>query len=284
MEQTRKAKVRELVGQLDHSNTHKQAEAAYNLAMLGHKSSLGRVVEILNTDGVPNRYFIARNLGRSKDKRVFPHLVNALSHPQTSIREGAATGLGLYGSKQATPHLIKLLTDSHYSVRNAATFSLARLRDPSAFGELEKILKTRNHEQKVIALAALGHLGSKKSMKLFEEALPTLSKSARRRLRLHLEVLNTDNADRPLLLIYLENNFPKYACDRITSLHSRLAGVKISPKDPLLFAAKLIDLEQRPKEFLNLLEALKNPTFKNRDESYWLTYAKQLTATKAHLK
>jgi HEAT repeat protein len=86
-------------------------------------------------------------------------LAEALTHPEAAVREHAILGLGRIRDERVAPYLIEMLYDSAPVVKRQAIRSLAELSDPRAIPTLQEIAATRaDRESALLAKEAIEKL------------------------------------------------------------------------------------------------------------------------------
>ena len=88
------------------------------------------------------QHVAADALGRIGPPAI-PHLVQALKHPDPSVRKAAAEVLARMGSdaKEAVPDLVKLLDDDDFAVRKVAARTLGRI-GPAAAAAVPSLMRS----------------------------------------------------------------------------------------------------------------------------------------------
>ena len=110
-------------------------------------------------------------LGRIKDKRAVPVIIDVLNEKRMTMRYNAARSLGDIGDKKAAPALIKLLGDDEWQVRFYAVEALGKIGDKSAAKPLANLLLTDSSEKvRFAAIEALAKLDGRVEGKAVIEA------------------------------------------------------------------------------------------------------------------
>jgi len=78
-------------------------------------------------------------------------LVEALSHPESGVRERAVFGLGKIQDERIAPYLIEMLHDPDPLIKRQAVLSISELRDKRAIPALQEVAASRTNRE----LAAL---------------------------------------------------------------------------------------------------------------------------------
>lgn len=79
-------------------------------------------------------------------------LAEALIHPEASVREHAILGLGKIRDERVAPYLIEMLYDPALVVKRQAVLSIGELRDPRAIPALQELAASRT-DRELAALA-----------------------------------------------------------------------------------------------------------------------------------
>jgi HEAT repeat protein len=107
-------------------------------------------------------------LGRLRDPRAIPHLIQALGDSEELVRKAAREALVKIGTP-AVPHLCQALRDSDSDVRRLACEVLGRIGDPQAIPHLIQALGDRN--VRAAACWALGRIGDPQAVPHLIQAL-----------------------------------------------------------------------------------------------------------------
>jgi HEAT repeat protein len=139
--------------------------AAESLAELGERTSLPRLVELLQHDDPGVRVSAAAAVGRlatPEDSEAVQGLVAAMDDLIPGVRQVAAQALGRVGSPAAAAPLAARLRrkDEYLLVRRAAAWSLGKLGpDATAIEALTMALTDRDGQVRQIAAQGLGNIG-----------------------------------------------------------------------------------------------------------------------------
>ena len=125
---------------------------------------------------------VARNID---DPAVTQALIDALDDPSVTVRSGAAESLGLQDAVSSVQDLLGLLDDSEALVQRAAIDALGQIAHPDATLPLIAYVEAQETPP-LNALWALGEIGDRRSMDLLD------------RLRSHEDPYVSFNADRAL--------------------------------------------------------------------------------------
>ena len=114
---------------------------------------------------------IVEALGRLRDDRSLPGLLDALADPDAAVRQAAAGALGSLGHAQALAPLAVALKDGFWEVRRAAAAALGRLGGTEAVGPLADALADQDREVREAAVSSLDRLGDPAGIKPLVVAL-----------------------------------------------------------------------------------------------------------------
>jgi len=127
----------------------------------------------------------ATELGRLRERRAVPALIESLKDPNMALRSNAAFALGEIGASEAAPRLIDLLRDPEERVRKSVVKALGMIRAKEAVAPLIQVLDADN--SRVIrksALRSLGQIGDPKAFgaveRFISHADPTLADAAKK--------------------------------------------------------------------------------------------------------
>jgi len=146
--------------------------AALLAGKLGDKKSAPRLMELVSDSDIVVRRNAISALGYLGATEAAPEIIKSLDAKDRLLRRNAAWAVGRMGEagKPAVPKLIKMFSDKKQprDVRQACANSLGALKDPSAAIPLTKVLDPNEYDLAVVAVRALGDIGSK-------DAVPKLS-------------------------------------------------------------------------------------------------------------
>jgi len=110
-------------------------------------------------------------LGRIRDKRAIPVIIDVLNEKKMTMRYNAARALGNIGVREAAPALIKLLGDNEWQVRFYAAEALGKIGDKSAAKPLANLLLIDSSEKvRFAAIEALDKIDGRTEYKAVLEA------------------------------------------------------------------------------------------------------------------
>jgi len=134
----------------------------------GHagKSGVKELIKRLESTQDPVlRRGLCEELGRIRDKKATPALIEALNDEDFGVRMNACDALGNIGDEKATPKLIELFKDKHNQVKISAILALGSIRDVEGVAPLIKILEEGNDSRvRLAAIQVLGKLGDKRAV------------------------------------------------------------------------------------------------------------------------
>lgn len=112
--------------------------AADALAEIGNQAAWSALIETLGASAESSQRAAGAAL-LAAGQRSVPALVQALAHPNPTVRARAADALGWLRADSAASALREALSDKNADVRAAAAFALGRLGEHAALGELEML-------------------------------------------------------------------------------------------------------------------------------------------------
>ena len=101
--------------------------------------------------------------GENRKQAAVEPLLSVLSDPDPDMRACAALSLGRVGEGQAAPTLTVLLTDESAFVASIAADALAMIGQP-AVEPLAKMLAEESSHARLLAVRALGHIGTQNAI------------------------------------------------------------------------------------------------------------------------
>ena len=151
-----------LLQTLGAGNEEAREAAALALGGLGPEA-IEPLVELLSMDDADIRWWAARALAEVGGKAAVEPLLSVLSDPDPDMRACAALSLGRVGEGQAAPTLTVLLTDESAFVASIAADALAMIGQP-AVEPLAKMLAEESSHARLLAVRALGHIGTQNAI------------------------------------------------------------------------------------------------------------------------
>jgi HEAT repeat protein len=159
-------------------------QAAYHLSnMLANpnvdyeeqaRKNLPEILLIFNqskeTDPEIRRY-LALTLGRLKDPRAVPALIESANDTDSQTVIWSLWALGSIGDKQATPLLLEKLESADQGIRTMAAYALGVFNDPGAIPALQGHLDDASPEVSWNAAIALARLGDPSGAQLLSRML-----------------------------------------------------------------------------------------------------------------
>ncbi len=110
-------------------------------------------------------------LGRIKDKKAVPVIIDVLNEKKMTMRCNAARALGNIGDKRAAPALIRLLGDHEWQVRFYAVEALGKIGDKDASKPLANLLLIDSSQRvRFAAIEGLAALDSRAEYRAVLEA------------------------------------------------------------------------------------------------------------------
>jgi len=147
-----------LLGLLKDKDARVAAEAATALGHLGNRAAVEPLISLLSRPKLsgPLHEAAVSSLGKLRDKRALPVLIQALNHKSERVRWFAAIALGEIGSPDAVDALgATLLKDRNAQVRESAANSLAKIGNQKAIPMLAAALKDKSEKVATQAADAL---------------------------------------------------------------------------------------------------------------------------------
>jgi HEAT repeat protein len=135
-EQSRKARLQQLLKDLDEPGKHSMA--IYCLNQYGSEAVESLIV-LLKDDDPDARYGAAQTLGNIRDPRAIDPLIAALGDPEPAVRYWAADALGKLQAESAVEAIGRLLQDKHKGVKEHAAAVLRYIGGP----KVEQLLKKK---------------------------------------------------------------------------------------------------------------------------------------------
>jgi HEAT repeat protein len=144
-------------------------------------------------------------LGQLGSEATIPGLLQALGDPDSNFRWRAAAALGQLGSEAAIPGLLQALDDQDFDVRWSAVETLGQLGSEAAIPGLLQALDDQDFDVRWSAVETLGQLGSKAAIPGLLQALDDPDFVVRGRAAAALRQLGSEAAI-PGLLQALEHS------------------------------------------------------------------------------
>jgi HEAT repeat protein len=151
-----------------------RAAAVRAIGTLGESGDVPLLTQMLRTDEDPFvRLDAARSLGRLRDKRAVPALIEALQDEDPVVAAAAADVAVTVGGPEAAEAMLRSLQDPKERVRLVAATVLASRGDKRALPALLGLLGSKEWRVRNIAVRALGMLGpsAKSAAPAVEKAL-----------------------------------------------------------------------------------------------------------------
>ncbi len=168
-----KQKVEKAIKSLENKKGNIQKEAKNGLISWGANSVEPLIAVIRDWKNRPAglRVVCVDILGRIKDKRAVPVIIDVLNEKKMTMRYNAARALGSIGEREAVPALIKLLGDNEWQVRFYTAEALGKIGDKSAAKPLANLLLIDSSEKvRFAAIEALDKIDGRTEYKVVLEA------------------------------------------------------------------------------------------------------------------
>ncbi len=151
-----------LIKALDNPDHQTQEFAAGIIGNIGNKAAVPALLKALEKKP-PRRYAIVWALGKIKDERAIPTLIEAFRDERADVRKTAMRSLLMIASP-AVPYLIARINDPDPIMRVHVITSLGELGVASSEELVLRSLKDPDDRVREAACRALGYLGSVKSV------------------------------------------------------------------------------------------------------------------------
>jgi HEAT repeat protein/phage-related protein len=187
-----------------------------------------------------------RNLGLSKDPRIFDVLLKAFESSNYEIRCGAVDGLKELKDPRIITHLISALEDRDKYVRAHAVQALGNLNDQRAVEPLIKILKDDIEE--IVRLYVVYALGNLKDQRAVEPLVITLGDSSTKVSKAASRVLGDLDVqwiEKPLINIIENKRYDTRTIPAIQLLGDIKSSLAVDPLIGILENKKIGDKTQR---------------------------------------
>lgn len=154
-----------LIDELKDKDWHMRSSAAFLLANIGNAQSVIPLISALDDENDEVRWDSTNALGRLKDKRAAPKLIEVLRNDKVdNVRWSAATALGEIGDQQAVEPLIHALADESKGVQTRTAEALGKIKDKRAVEPLIGLLKDDDCGVRQMVGLSLGLLGDRKAI------------------------------------------------------------------------------------------------------------------------
>lgn len=142
---------------LRQKNWRVQWGSAMSLGMIGDKSAVPLLIDLLKNGTDPGKRGAAMALGMLKESSAIPHLIGAMNGVNTLA---AVEALGLIGDRGITPILMRFMEESKDNdEKRVAAEALGRLKDPMAIPALIDGIKANSWQVHAPSRWALVQIG-----------------------------------------------------------------------------------------------------------------------------
>jgi len=185
---------------MNSENVNVRRAAAQIIGQVNVTNMLEKVFGYLQDNDWWVREMVANSLAKLKDDRVFPAVVDLLSHPDPSLRRYAVDILISIGNRKAVMPIIQLLKDQDWWVRERAVVALGKLGTSSVIDILCSLLDIP--ELIYSASGSLGEIGHSSAIEPLMEHLEKADDDAKLAIMTALEKLKAIDAI-PIIEKYL---------------------------------------------------------------------------------
>jgi HEAT repeat protein len=171
----------EYLNEVQSGGRRERWQAAYQLSQLINAgeakkypnlvNDIGRVFADSKSDDPRIRQYLAMVLGKLRDPRATPLLVDALADSSVETRVYAALALGQIRDASAVPPLLEAFSRDERDVRKAAAWSLGEIGDARASETLAAALNDSIPDIRYNAALALARLGDGRAIGVVREML-----------------------------------------------------------------------------------------------------------------
>jgi HEAT repeat protein len=136
------------------------------------KRAVPPLIGLLNKKDFGTRGYACESLGKIQDTTAFTSISLCLKDSVELVRKNAAVALGRLKDKRAIPYLIQSLSDPHFSVRMTSELALVDMGKPSV-KPLIKLLNTAENDSIAVYLAieSLGKLKNERTASILAKKL-----------------------------------------------------------------------------------------------------------------
>lgn len=159
--------VEPLISALKDDSVVVRSESAISLGLINDRQAVEPLINVANNanEWVTVRINALNSLGKLKDEKAVPILLEALKSNVDAIRNNAVIAFGQLKDKRAVPQLIKIVENEKEddNIRVNAISSLSNIGDINAFGAILNALKSKNVNVRQAAIIASGDLAIKEA-------------------------------------------------------------------------------------------------------------------------
>lgn len=152
---------------LEENEPNSVAPAALVLGRIGFKSARLSIEKSFINSQLPDREMIGRSLGYLGDKKSIPVLLNVLKEPEGEGRYGAAWSLGILQAMEVLDDLIAASKSKDPKLSLLAVEALGFLGSPKALSTLAELAE-KNPDSSSIVVSAIASIPGEESRKILE--------------------------------------------------------------------------------------------------------------------
>lgn len=171
-----------LLKQLKNEDDDTRINAAWMLGNVKNKDK--RIVpaladRLLHDENGPVRWYAVKSLGKLKDRRAIPAILEAVNDVDTEVREDVVQAFGRIGGKDLVEPAVKMLDDDFISVRVAAVMAVESFNDPRGNKAIVRMLEDPEPSVRRTAARSLGNLGDTSNIPALEKLLTDPNRKVR---------------------------------------------------------------------------------------------------------
>ncbi|MBN1169968.1 HEAT repeat domain-containing protein [Candidatus Micrarchaeota archaeon] len=149
-------------------NDNARNRITFTLSKIG-KPAVPELIKALNDERING--YAAEALGRIKDARALPALINIVKNKKSKIRANAALSLGLIGDRMAVPALMAAYRENNVDLQKIIALTLGEIKDNRSVPLLVEALKHEDVNVRLMAAHSLGKIGDKSVVPVLIEAM-----------------------------------------------------------------------------------------------------------------
>ena len=178
---TQEQSVSDYLNEIRSGSSHERWQAAYQLSKSLDRGEaktspnleprVAALYQSSKSDDPRIRRYLAIVLGRLRDRRATPLLLDGLNDKDVENRVYAMLALGELRDPAAVPALAKLATDPERDVRKTAVYALGKINDPRAVPALAQALNDQEADVRWNAAVSLAGFGDRRAVGPLKEML-----------------------------------------------------------------------------------------------------------------
>jgi HEAT repeat protein len=178
---TQEQSVSDYLNEIRSGSSHERWQAAYQLSKSLDRGEakkspnleqrVAALYQSSKNDDPRIRRYLAIVLGRLRDRRATPLLLDGLNDKDVENRVYAMLALGELRDPAAVPALAKLTTDPERDVRKTAVYALGTINDPRAVPALVQALNDQEADVRWNAAVSLAGFGDRRAVGALKEML-----------------------------------------------------------------------------------------------------------------